>query len=204
MVGGAGCELSYVRGEEHAGDVRVVRGEFADGYEGRDVSVLEHAPDKHAAGVVAGAEHGAVAGDGDGGHRDVVFGDELVTASVLAEVPDAHFAAAVAAYEFALVGMDHDVVDRRAVSVVPLHTAAPRIPDLDSAVFRARHHPLALTVEGHARDIVRVALEGQHRGGVRRFNVVELDGVVASGSEVPLVGGDAQAVYLAVGMGDGA
>ena len=51
-------------------------------------------------------------------------------------------------------------------------------------------------MEGHAGDVSRVALKGEHGIGVRRLDVVELDGVVAGGGEVALVGRDAKAVDL--------
>lgn len=45
VVCAAGCEVSYVGGEEHAGDVGCVRGKGADRDEGGDVSVLNQFPD---------------------------------------------------------------------------------------------------------------------------------------------------------------
>lgn len=57
-------------------------------------------------------------------------------------------------------------------------------------------------MEGDARDVAGVAFEGQYRVGVGRFDVVELDVAVACRGEKALVGGDAEAVYLAVGVLD--
>jgi hypothetical protein len=57
-------------------------------------------------------------------------------------------------------------------------------------------------VKGHACYVAGVPLESQQRVRVRRFDIVELDGMVASGGKVPLVGGDTEAVYLGVGMLD--
>lgn len=50
----------------------------------------------------------------------------------------------------------------------------------------------------NARDVGRVSVKGEDGIGVRRFDVVELNGVVARGGEVALVGRDTEAVYLAV------
>jgi hypothetical protein len=155
-------------------------------------------------GVVTGADHAAVRGDGDGRNAHVVLGNELVAALVLAKIPDAHVAAAVTANELALVRVDDYIVDGDAVGVVALDVAAARVPDLDGAVFGRGDQPLGLAVKGDARDVGRVAVEGQDRVRVRRLDVVELDRVVARGGEVALVGRDAQAVDLRVGVGDGA
>lgn len=57
-------------------------------------------------------------------------------------------------------------------------------------------------MESNARDVRRVALEGEHRIGVRRLDLVQLDSVVASCGEEALVGRDAQAVHLRVGVWD--
>jgi hypothetical protein len=59
-------------------------------------------------------------------------------------------------------------------------------------------------VKGHAGDVGCVAVKGQDSVGVGRLDVVELDRVVASGSEVSLVGRYAKAVYLRVWVWDGA
>jgi hypothetical protein len=125
-----------------------------------------------------------------------------VTALILAQIPDPHIAPAITANELALVRMNNYIVDGRAVRVVPLDAARARIPYLDRAVFGARHHPLALAVERDACDVGRVAFEGQDGVRVCGFDLVELDGVVASGGEEALVGGDAEAVDLGVGVRD--
>jgi hypothetical protein len=58
-------------------------------------------------------------------------------------------------------------------------------------------------VEGDAGDVARVAFECEQRVGVGGLDVEELDGMVACGGEVALVGGDAEAVDLGVWMLDG-
>lgn len=123
-------------------------------------------------------------------------------AIVLRQIPDPHATAPIAANNLSLVRVDHDVVDRGPMVVVPLDRPAPRLPDLDGAVLGRRHHPLSLAVEGHARHVSRVTLEGEHGVGVRRLDVVELNGVVARRGEVALVGGDAEPVDLRFGVLD--
>jgi hypothetical protein len=142
-------------------------------------------------GVVARANHTAVAGDRHTSNAYVVLGDQLVRALVLAQVPDAHIPPAVTANQLALVRVNNDIVHGDTVSVVSLHVAAARVPDLDGAVLRRRHEPLALAVERHARNVGRVPVERQDRIGVRRLDVIQLDCVVARGGEVAFVGGDA-------------
>ena len=119
-------------------------------------------------------------------------------AVVLGEVPDPDAAGPVAADDLALVGVYDDVVGGGAVVVAALDGAAARLPDLDGAVLGARDHPLALAVEGDARDVARVALEGEQRVRVGGLDVEELDGVVARRGEEALVGRDTEPVDLGV------
>lgn len=114
-----------------------------------------------------------------------------MTAFVLAQVPDAHCASAITADEFSLVWMDDHIVDCTEVIVVPLYAACSGIPDLDGSVFGGRYHPFPLAMKGHACDVVRVSLEGEDRAGVGGFDIVESDGVMASGGEVSFIGRDA-------------
>lgn len=123
-------------------------------------------------------------------------------AVVLGEIPDADTTAPITTDDLTLVGVNDDVVDGAAVVVAALDGAAARLPDLDGAVLGARDHPLTLAVEGDARDVACVALEGQQGVRVGRLDVKELDRVVARGREEALVGRDAQAVDLRVGVLD--
>lgn len=148
--------------------------------------------------VVSRAQQGAVCSDGDARHRHVLLGNQLVGTAVLGKVPDPDAAGPVAADDLALVGVYDDVVGGTAVVVAALDGAAAGLPDLDGAVLGARDHPLALAVEGDARDVARVALEGEQRVRVGGLDVEELDRVVARGGEEALVGRDAQAVDLRV------
>lgn len=152
--------------------------------------------------VVGGAQQGAVGRDRDARHGHVLLGYQLVGAAVLGEVPDPDAAGPVAADDLALVGVYDDVVGRAAVVVAALDGAAARLPDLDGAVLRARDHPFALAVEGDAGDVACVTLEGEQRVRIGRLDIKELDRVVAGGGEEALVGRDAQAVDLRVGVLD--
>ncbi|KAJ8106163.1 hypothetical protein OPT61_g9722 [Boeremia exigua] len=187
VVGGAGGEVTNVGGEQDARDISML-GRY-------NASCCTY-------GVVPGAHHAAVAGNGDTGDRYVVLWDQLVAALVLAEVPDAHIAAAVAADQLALVGVDDDVVDGDAVGIVALDIATAGVPNLDRAVLARGDQPLGLAVEGDACDVAGVAIEGQDRVGVGRLDVVKLHRVVTSSGEVPFVGRDAEAIDLRVGVWD--
>jgi hypothetical protein len=57
-------------------------------------------------------------------------------------------------------------------------------------------------MEGDARDITRMAIEGENGVRIRRLYVVELDSVVPGGSEVTFVWRDAETVHLRVWVGD--
>lgn len=59
-------------------------------------------------------------------------------------------------------------------------------------------------MERNTSDVGRVAFEGEHRVWVRGFDLVELDCVVARSSEEAFIGGDAKAIDLRIGVGDGA
>ncbi|KAK5634418.1 hypothetical protein RRF57_010131 [Xylaria bambusicola] len=84
--------------------------------------------------------------------------------------------------------------------VASLYRRIARLPDLDSPIFRASHHPFSLTVESDTGDVARVALKAQHRIGIRGLYIEELDGVVARGGNKAFVGRDAETVDLRVGV----
>lgn len=148
-------------------------------------------PDKDIARRVGRAEQSSVARYRDARYRKIVLGGELVGARVFGQIPYPYAAGPVATDDLALVRMDDDVIGRRAVAVAALDGARPRFPDLDRPVLRARHHPFALAVERHARDVARVALERQQRVRVGRLDVIKLHRVVPGRSEKAFVGRDA-------------
>ena len=125
-------------------------------------------------------------------------------AFILAQIPDPDIPSPIARNQLALIGMDNHIVHRTPVLVVPLYTPRPRIPGLDRAIFRARHHPLSLAMERYACDVAGVSVDCEYVVWVRVADVVELDVVIACCGEVALVGGDAEAVDLRVGVLDGA
>jgi hypothetical protein len=92
--------------------------------------------------------------------------------------------------------MNHHIIDRTTVRIAPLDRATSRLPDLNGPILRARDHPFALTMEGDARYVARMALEAEQRIGVRGFDVIEFDGVVAGGGEESLVRRDTEAIDL--------
>ncbi len=125
-------------------------------------------------------------------------------AGVLGQVPKPDAAAPVAADDLALIRVDNHIVNRGAVVIAPAYSPGTSIPDLDGAILGARHHPFAVTVECYASDVACMALKNRGGSGVRGTDVEQLDCVVARGGEESLVGGNAQAVDLRVGMLDGA
>ena len=125
-------------------------------------------------------------------------------AFILAQIPDPDIPSSIAGDQLPLIGMDNHIVHRTSVLIVPLYTPRPRIPDLDCTIFRARHHPFPFTMERYACDVAGVPLECEHRIWVRGADVIELDVVIACCGEVALVGGDAEAVDLRVGVLDSA
>jgi hypothetical protein len=112
-------------------------------------------------------------------------------ALVLSEIPDADITTAVAANELALVWVDNYIVYGNPVAVVPLDTARASVPNLDCAVFRARHHPLPLAMEGDTSDVASMAVKRENCVWVAGFNVVKLDCMVASRREVAFIGRNA-------------
>lgn len=191
MVGTACSKVSHVRREENASDVGAVSCEAAHRDQRGEIAILNHAPNEDTSGIVARAEHCSVRSDCDAGHGDIVFRDQLMAAFILAQIPHAYCAGTIATDEFTLVWMDHHIVDWTAMIVVALHAAGSSIPDLDSAIFRGCHHPFPLAVKGDTCDIVCVSLESQDSTRVGGLDVVELDGVVASGGEISFVWRDA-------------
>ncbi len=86
--------------------------------------------------------------------------------------------------------------------ITSLHSSRPRLPNLHGPVFGGCNHPLSFTVEGDTCDVVCVSLESEDWVRVCGFDIVELDVVVARCGEETLIGGDAEAVYLGVGVLD--
>jgi hypothetical protein len=152
--------------------------------------------------IVPSAQHTPVARNRHTSHTNIILRNQLMTALILAQVPNPHIASAIATNQLSLIGMNNDIVDGHAVHVVPLHTASPCIPYLHRAVFRRRNHPFSLAVERDARDVRRMAFEGELCVRIRRLYVVKLDRVVAGGGEEALVGRYAESVYLGVWVGD--
>jgi hypothetical protein len=191
VVGAAGCEVPDVGREEDSSDVSAVSCEAAHRNQRGEVSILDHTPNEDTSSIVAGTQHGPIRSNSDAGNRDVVLRNQLMTAFVLAQIPDSYCARAIATNEFSLVWVDDHVVDWTAVVVIPLHAASSSIPNLDSTIFRGRHHPFSLAVKGDACDIVCVSFECEDGARVGGLDIVELDGVVASGGEIAFIWRDA-------------
>ena len=109
-------------------------------------------------------------------------------AVILRQIPYPHTPRAIAADDLSLVGVNNHIVGRMAMVVAPLDRACFCFPNFDRSVFRACHHPLALTVKRHTCNVPRVALKRQPRVRIGRFDVVELDGVMTCGGEEALIG----------------
>jgi hypothetical protein len=125
-----------------------------------------------------------------------------VRAFVLSQVPNANISSTVTANKLALIWVDDHIVDRYTMGVAPLHISTPRVPNLHRPIFRRCHHPFSLAMEGDARDIASMAIEGENSVRIRRFYVIELDSVMPGGSEVTFVRRDAETVHLRVWVGD--
>lgn len=121
---------------------------------------------------------------------------------IFRQIPNSHTPRAITADNLPLIRVNHNVIRWTSMVIAPLNGARPRFPDLDRSILGARDHPLALAVERDAGDVTRMSLEGQKRVRVGGLDVVELDVVVAGGGEEALVGGDAEAVDLGVGVLD--
>lgn len=112
-------------------------------------------------------------------------------AVILSKIPDPDASAPVAAYDLALIRVYNDIVYRRTVAVAALDSAGARLPYLDAAVFRTRHHPFPLAVERDSRHVSRVAFEGKQGVRIRRLDIVELNRMVTGRCQEPLVRRDA-------------
>lgn len=151
---------------------------------------------------VGRTEQRTVARNGDARDRNVLLGKKLMCACILREVPYPHAARTIAADDLALIRMNHHIIHRRPVIVAALNGAGFGFPDFDRSVLRTRHHPFALAVKRHAGNVPSVTLKCQQRVGIRRLDIVELDGVVARRGQKSLVGGNAEPVHLGIGMLD--
>lgn len=113
-----------------------------------------------------------------------------MTAFVLSQVPDAHSASAITADEFSLVWVDDYIVDGAEVVVIALDAACSGVPYFDRSIFRGSYHPFSLAMKRHACNVVGVSFEGEDGAGVGGLDIVEFDGVMASGGKISFVGRD--------------
>lgn len=123
-----------------------------------------------------------------------------MAAVVFGKIPDSNTARTIAAYDLALVRMNHNVIGGAPVVVASLDCSGSRLPDLDCAILGRCDHPFAFAMKSDSCDIASVAFERQERVGVRGLDVVELDGMMTSGSQVSLIRRDAEAIDLRVRM----
>lgn len=110
----------------------------------------------------------------------------------------------IAADDLALVWVNNNIVDWRVVVVAALNSASASLPDFHGSIFGASNHPLSLAVECNASDVVGMTFKCQDGVWVGRFDIVELDAVVACGGKEALVRRDTEAVDLRVRMLDSA
>ncbi len=221
VVGGAGCEVLDVGGEEDARDVFFVGAELSDGDEGGLFAVLHEVPDVDIAllcislampdiknvqngkrtmaySIGASAQGRSIACHRDARNRNILFGNQLMRACILSQVPNPDTASAVAADDLALVGMDDYIVDRTTVVIAPLDAAAASLPDLDVAILGTSDHPFAFAVKCDTCYVARMAFEREDGIGIRGLDVVELDRMVARSSEEALIWRNAEAIDLGI------
>jgi hypothetical protein len=94
--------------------------------------------------------------------------------------------------------MNNYVIDRRAMGIASLDRTTPGLPDLHCAIFRACDHPFSFAVECDTCDVACMAFEGEERVWVRRFDVVELDRMMASSGKEAFVRRDTEAINLGI------
>jgi hypothetical protein len=111
-----------------------------------------------------------------------------VGAIVFSKIPDTYTTAPVTADDLALVWMNDNIIGRGPMVIASLNSTAPGFPYLHSSIFGAGHHPFSFTMESDTCYVSGMALEGEDRIGVRGLDVIELDGVMASGSQISFVG----------------
>ena len=109
--------------------------------------------------IVSSCKKIAITADRDTGDRDLPVRRQVVGALILGQIPEPNAAGTVAADDLALVRMDNHIVYRGTVAVTALDVAGADIPDLDGAVFGARHHPFAFNLEGDTSDVSGMALK---------------------------------------------
>lgn len=88
--------------------------------------------------IVTGTDHTPITCHRNTSHTNIILRNQLVAALVLSKVPDPDITSPVATNKLALIRMNNHIIDRNAMGIVALHISAPRIPDLDRAVFARR------------------------------------------------------------------
>jgi len=102
-----------------------------------------------------------------------------VGAVVLCKIPNTNTTTTITADNLALIRVDDNVVDCATVGIATLNRAATGLPDLNSTILGTSNHPFSLAVECYTRNVTSMALEGEERVGVGRFDVVKLDSMMA-------------------------
>jgi hypothetical protein len=218
VVGAAGCEVLNVGGQEHAGYVLGMGFEMCYRHKLGFFAVLEEVPDIDASlgdvsktplenrdgtyRVCSSAKSRSVTSNSNAWYWDIFLRNELVRAVVLSKIPNANTAATVTADNFALIWVDHHIIDWASMRIAALYRTTPRLPDLDRAILRACNHPFPLAMERNSSYVSSVAFETKERIGIRRFDIVELDGMMTRSCKETFVGGYAEAIDLWVGMLD--
>jgi len=200
VVRGASGEVLDVWREEDTGDVVLVCGEVCDWDEGGLFAVLNEVPDVNIARIGACAERRAITCNGNASNRNILLRNELMGAVVLGKIPNANAASTITSNDLALVWMDDYIRDRRAMGIASLNRATPGLPDLNSSILRTCDHPFSLTVECDTCNVASMTFESKERVWIRGLDVIELNGMVASGGKKALVGGYAKTVDLRVGV----
>lgn len=130
-------------------------------------------------------------------------GLHLCHQSVRSEVVHPHDSVLIADEKLGLVRMQYDGIQRDPRIVATLTPRRTQVPDLDTAVVRARVHPLAVALEPQGRDVRRVSVVARHVVGIVTVDFKETNVWIPRGCNVLLVGRDLKAIDLLEGANTG-
>jgi len=148
--------------------------------------------------IGACAESRPITCNSNASHRNILLRNELMGAVILGKVPNSNAASTITSNNLALVWMNDNISNGCAVRIASLDRTTPGLPDLDSPILRTCDHPFPLTMECDTCNVASMTFESKERVWVGGLDIVELDGMVASGGKKALVRGYAKTVDLRV------
>jgi len=111
-----------------------------------------------------------------------------MAALIFGKIPYPDATIPVAADELSLIRVYDHIIHRTSMSIIPLHSSALCVPDLDCPILGRSHHPFRVAVKANASNVASMSFECENGSWVVPFARVELDVLASSSSHEGFVG----------------